>query len=448
MSANWSLMKLSEAAEVIGGGTPPTKDNNHYGGDIPWITPKDLSNHSCRYISCGNRSITELGLKKSSAKLLPKGTVLFTSRAPIGYVAIAKNPVSTNQGFKNLVLKENYVPEFFYYLLKANVGIFESRASGSTFNEVSGQIVKDTELKIPPYDTQKRISRILGSLDSKIELNHQINQTLEAIAQAIFKSWFVDFDPVKAKITALESGGSKEDVEIAAMRAITSKSEEELAELKQNNPKEYEQLAQTAALFPSAMQESELGEIPEGWNNTALGKVSRCFDSKRIPLSKRKREEKKPGNIPYYGATSIMDYVNEWIFDDIYLLLGEDGSVAKEDGSPFVQYVWGKSWVNNHAHVLQGRNGVSTEQLMIFIKKQNIAAYVTGAVQLKLNQGNMNSIPFLMAHEGINSAFQTLIAPLFEKVRFNADEVVTLSRLRDCLLPRLLSGAALNKETA
>jgi type I restriction enzyme S subunit len=151
--------------------------------------------------------------------------------------------------------------------------------------------------------------------------------------------------------------------------------------------------------------ESELGEIPRGWEVKTFGEVAQCYDSKRIPLSKKQREQKKPGDIPYYGATSIMDYVNEWIFNDIYLLIGEDGSVIKEKGTPFVQYIWGKSWVNNHAHILQGKNGVSTEHLMIFIQSQNISAYITGAVQLKLNQGNMNSIPFLHAGKKQNAAF-------------------------------------------
>ena len=96
-----------------------------------------------------------------------------------------------------------------------------------------------------------------------------------------------------------------------------------------------------------------MGWIPKGWRVLNFGEVSNCFDSKRIPLSKKQRGQKQPGTIPYYGATSVMDYVNEWIFDDIYLLIGEDGSVLKEDGSPFVQYIWGQTWVNNHAHVLQ-----------------------------------------------------------------------------------------------
>ena len=180
-------------------------------------------------------------------------------------------------------------------------------------------------------------------------------------------------------------------------------------------------------------------EVPKGWEYCSFGDVSECFDSKRIPLSKQQREKRK-GNIPYYGATSVMDYVDEAIFDDIYLLVGEDGSVLKEDGTPFTQYIWGKSWVNNHAHVLKGRNGISTEHLMIFIQQTNISAYITGAVQLKLNQKNMNSIPFLKANNAINAFFAEYIESLYAKIRKNFDENKVLEATRDLLLPKLLSG--------
>lgn len=150
--------------------------------------------------------------------------------------------------------------------------------------------------------------------------------------------------------------------------------------------------------------------------------------------------EKKKGTIPYYGATSVMDYVDERIFDGIYLLLGEDGSVLKEDGTPFIQYIWGPSWVNNHAHVLQGKDDISTEQLLLFISTQNISAYVTGAVQLKLNQKNMSGIPFIKAPDQINRNFYSKIKSLFEKKRLISEETMVLAELRDSLLPKLLSG--------
>ena len=190
-----------------------------------------------------------------------------------------------------------------------------------------------------------------------------------------------------------------------------------------------------------------MGWIPKGWEILSVGKVSSCFDNRRIPLSRKQRECKQPGAIPYYGATSIMDYINEYIFNDIFLLIGEDGSVVKEDGSPFTQYIWGQTWVNNHAHVLQGAFGISTEHLMLFLQSQNIRSYTTGAVQLKINQKNMNSIPFLFAANRINKSFTSIIDPLYERIRKLSESNKKLYKIQDALLPRLLSGEILMQKS-
>lgn len=295
------------------------------------------------------------------------------------------------------------------------------------------------KIKIPSLKYQKTCTKLIFTLSKKIDSNNRINHTLEQMAQALFKSWFVDFEPVKAKIAVLEVGGSQEDATRAAMTAISGKDVDALAFFEREHPEQYAELKATAELFPSAMQDSELGEIPEGWELKSFGDVSKCYDKKRIPLSKPQREKKK-GEIPYYGATSIMDYVDEYIFDGIYLLLGEDGSVIKESGLPFTQYIWGKSWVNNHAHVLTGSGSVTTEHLMVFIKQENIAAYVTGAVQMKLNQKNMNSIPFIFADEAVNNVFGQRIDSIYAVIRAKSEENLTLTNLRDTLLPKLLSG--------
>lgn len=182
---NWRRMKLGDISEVVGGGTPSTKNYDFWNGDIPWLTPKDLSGYNFRYISKGERNITKLGLQNSSARMLPKETVLLTSRAPIGYVAIAQNDICTNQGFKSIVLQEGYCSEFFYYLLKNNIDYIVGMASGSTFTEISGTQVKNLEFTIPPLEVQRKIAGVLGALDDKIELNNQINNNLEQQAQAL-----------------------------------------------------------------------------------------------------------------------------------------------------------------------------------------------------------------------------------------------------------------------
>lgn len=186
----WKEVTLSEIGTIVGGATPSTKNTSFYDGNIPWLTPKDLSVNSNKFIFRGERNITEAGFNSCSCKMLPKGSVLFSSRAPIGYVAIAANDMCTNQGFKSVIPNEETDSEFLYYLLKYNKDNIASQGSGTTFAEVSGKTMKEIEVMVPKEtDDQRRIASILSSLDRKIELNNKINADLEEMAQAIFKNW-------------------------------------------------------------------------------------------------------------------------------------------------------------------------------------------------------------------------------------------------------------------
>lgn len=308
--------------------------------------------------------------------------------------------------------KQSVTPRFLKYVFKNPT--FQEMVSN---NYVSGAVIPRIVLKdfrkiafpLPPLEIQGKIAGILGALDDRIDVLRRENVVLEQMAQAVFQSWFVDFDIVRAKAAGTPESEVREKYHIT--------------------PELY-------ALFPSALTPDNL---PLGWEKKKLGDVILCFDSKRIPLSKKQREEMK-GGVPYYGATSIVDYVNKEIFDDVYLLMGEDGSVIDENGKPFLQYIWGKAWINNHAHVLQGKRMVSTETLYLFLKNFNIRPYVTGAVQAKLNQQNMNSIPFVYASESIHNIFHERISSFFSKIRCNTEQTRTLEQTRDALLPKLMNG--------
>ena len=184
----WSYRKVSEIAEVVGGGTPRVHESAYWGGDIPWLTPKDLSCKHSRYVSRGERNITAMGLENSSARMLPPNTVLLTSRDSVGHVAIAETAVATNQGFCNLVMKEDTHYEYVYYVLLSNTDYLKQHAAGSTFQELSGSTLKGLDFLFPPLPEQKAIANILGALDDKIELNRKMNETLEEMARAVLKS--------------------------------------------------------------------------------------------------------------------------------------------------------------------------------------------------------------------------------------------------------------------
>lgn len=178
-------------------------------------------------------------------------------------------------------------------------------------------------------------------------------------------------------------------------------------------------------------------ELPNGYKYLNLNEVSVNFDSKRKPMSSREREQHK-GIYPYYGATSIIDYVDDYIFDDTYLLMGEDGTVKTNEGYPVLQYIWGKSCINNHTHVLQGTI-ISTEHLMFALRKKNIETLITGAVQPKINQENMNKIKIIIATDDINIKFEEQIKIIVDKIKFNSIENITLTQLRNTLLPKLMN---------
>ena len=160
----WRVGRLNEVADVVGGGTPSTANDTFFceaGKGIPWLSPKDLSGFNYKFISHGASDITEAGLKNSSAKVLDPGAVLFSSRAPIGYIAIAENKVTTNQGFKSLIPKNGYGSDFLYYWLKFNTDAIESRASGSTFKEISGNGMKEMPVLIPSEPIAVSFARLL-----------------------------------------------------------------------------------------------------------------------------------------------------------------------------------------------------------------------------------------------------------------------------------------------
>ena len=190
----WEVKKLKDIGKISSGGTPSTSNDNNFGGNIAWITPADLTGYKDKFISKGKRNLSEEGLKNSSAKILPKGTILFSSRAPIGYVAIAQNEISTNQGFKNLTPNESAISEYVYYYLLGSKNLAEQSASGTTFKEISATAFSNLPIPLPPLSEQKAIADKLDDSFAKIEnaITNLINakENLKLYKPSVLKSAF------------------------------------------------------------------------------------------------------------------------------------------------------------------------------------------------------------------------------------------------------------------
>lgn len=399
--------KLKDIGEVVGGATPLTSDDSNYDGDISWITPNDLSNRKSPYITRGERNITKKGLKEIGNRLYPKGTVLFSSRAPIGYVAIAKKELCTNQGFKSVIPNLAYTtPEYLYYTLDFYKKHIEKKGSGTTFKEVSSSVMENIELPFPSLENQERIANCLMSLDQKIALNTRMNAELEAMAKQLYDYWFVQFD------FPFDFAQGKPD----------------------ENGKPYK-----SSGGKMVWSEKLKREIPEGWEVKTLSNILILEDYRRIPLSNKERENKK-GPFPYYGATGIMDYIDEYIFDGDYLLLAEDGSTSDENGNPVVQYIWGKNWVNNHAHIITLNNKNWLEYCYFLLKTIPVVLIETGSIQKKINQENLMSYNVAFPPDKLIESYCDITNTLREKQKQVTDEKNHLTHLRDSFLPMLMNG--------
>lgn len=402
---SWSQREIQKLCKITRGASPRPIQNwmTEREDGIPWIKISDATAASGRTIERTAGRILREGEEKSVS--VYKGDLILSNSATPGIPKFVDIHACIHDGWLLLRDFKDSVPEFLFYLLQHERRNLVAQGNGSVFTNLKTDILKNHIVSVPLIDEQKAIAHILGTLDDKIELNQKMNETLEDIAKAIFKSWFIDFDPVRAKAEGRPTGLPDE----------------------------------ISDLFPDAFEVSEIGEIPAGWNPSYAGDLFECLDRKRVPLSGHDRA-KRQGEIPYYGATGVIDHVDDHIFDGTYLLIGEDGSVEKQDGTAFSQYVSGKIWVNNHAHVLIGAQSVSTEFLYLAFQFVKVAPYITGAVQLKISQQNLRSIPITSPPCQVSRVFQSIIDPLFRRRLLLERENQILMNLRDTLLPKLISG--------
>ncbi|OWV08187.1 restriction endonuclease subunit S [Fibrobacter sp. UWH3] len=386
---NWKKCTIADIGTVVGGATPSTTNPNNYdGGQIAWITPKDLSNHKSRFISHGERNITEHGLKSCSTQLLPKNSILFTSRAPIGYVAIAANEVCTNQGFKSVIPNENTDYMFLYYLLLYNKDLIESMGSGTTFKEVSGKTMQQIPVQVPPFEEQKRISKILSSLDDKIELNAKINDNLEKQAQALFKNWFIDYAPF---------GG----------------------------------------VMPDDWIEGKLGdfvEIKRGGSPRPIQEYLSDSGYRWLKIS-----DVTSLNSPF--ILEIAEYIKETgLNKTVFLKAGS--LVLSNSATPGIPKILDLDSCIHDGWLYFPQSKLTNEFLYLFFKeiRKDLVNLGNGSIFTNLKTEILKNFEITLPSQKILDDFQKIVESLFIQMLNIQREIQRLTTLRDTLLPKLMSG--------
>ncbi|NBC01022.1 MAG: hypothetical protein GVY15_09215 [Bacteroidetes bacterium] len=302
--AYWKWSRIGEIGEVQSGSTPSTKDDSNFGGKIPWLTPADLSDYQGKYIREGSRNITEKGLSSCSARLLPEGSVLFSSRAPIGYTVIAKNPISTNQGFKNLIPGDSVTSEYVYHYLLASKSLAESFASGTTFKELSAARFKKIPIPVPPLPEQHRIvdkiEELFSNLDAGVAslktARRQVDRYRQSVLQAAVEGrltadWRQSHDPEPAE-ELLER--ILEERRVQWENDYRAKYEAKGKEPPSGWKKRYKE--------PESPDNEDLPALPEGWVWTSLGQA---FDVHVGATPRRSREEYWDGEIRWANSSEI-----------------------------------------------------------------------------------------------------------------------------------------------
>ena len=417
----WDVRMIQDVAEVVSGATPKTKVAEYWDGNIAWITPKDLSNHTERYIYRGDRMITDEGLKNSSAKLLPKGSVLFSSRAPIGYTAIAAQELCTNQGFKSMICNQQILDNnFMFYMMNYKKNEIENIAGGSTFKEVSGKTVKEFKIPIPPLDEQKAIAKVLSDLDEKIEINNKINKKLEEMAQAIFKQWFVDFEFPNEDGKPYKSSGGE-------------------------------------------MVESELGMIPKGWEVILLDEIVDTFNGYSYKGKELSESEDAMITIKNFDRNGgyKMDGLKEIVISDKvkphHFVEVNDIIVAHTDltqgaeiiGNPIMIFSKGsyeKLIMSMDTVKVKSKIKEMNNELLYFILKdyrfkQYALGYVNGTTVLHLSKSTIPQYKIALPYDkSIMNQLGDNLSPIMSKIANNFKENEKLIMLRDALLPKLMSG--------
>lgn len=383
--------RISDIGEVIGGGTPSTKNDEYWNGNIPWISPKDLTGYNSVYISYGENFITDKGLK-SGTRLLPKDTVLFSSRAPIGYIALAANDICTNQGFKSIVCDHSKVnPLYLYYYLKSNINYIKLFGSGATFPEISGSSMKKIKINIfKSIDYQKKVANSIYKYDELIEVNNKRIKLLEQTAEELYKEWFVRF-----RFPNYQS-----------------------AEFENEKPNGWH-----------FGDESNM-KRPKGWEYTKFKKLGLFKRGKNITAS-----EMVEGNIPVISAgIEPSGYHNKPNVYGKSLTISASGANAG-----FLKYNLKNIWAADCLYYQDDELLWYVYNTLKFLQPV-ISNMQCGAAQPHVYPKNISKLCIIIPPKSLIKKFCNTVTPFYNEIKQLNQKNEILVKQRDLLLPRLMSG--------
>ncbi|MBU4216249.1 MAG: restriction endonuclease subunit S [Actinobacteria bacterium] len=446
LPGSWSWASLNDIGRIAAGGTPATKNDENFNGNVAWLTPADLSGYTKKYISRGKRNISERGFQTSAAVLLPEGSVLFSSRAPIGYVVIASNPIATNQGFKNLMPYDGIINEYVYYYLKGSKPLVEGMASGTTFLEVSAKRFSAVPIPIAPTNEQHRIvakiEDLFTNLDAGVEALKKVQAQIKRYRHAVLKYAF------EGKLTAEWREAHKDDLEPASVLLERIKDER-----KKKLGGKYKE--------PPAVDTSDLPELPDGWEWTNVGLIATSMtngiykqkhfyaddgiaclrmyniDDGRIVWKDIKRMNVTPEEIEGYGLKPgdiLINRVNSWelvgksaiIPEGLETCVFESKNIRLRLNEAHVSSKYIQYWLQLHGHNYFSRNFQQT----------------TGMASINQTQLGLMEVPLTSVEEqmqiveDIERRFS--IADEIQKVLVQS--IMQSDRLRQSILKRAFEG--------
>jgi len=422
MANDWQVITLDQLGRIVTGKTPPSAIVDAFGGDMPFITPSDMN--GARIISTTIRSLSSSGQAAVKNSVIPKNAVMVSCiGSDMGKAAIAGVECTTNQQINSIIVDADNSPEFVYYNLSLRKAEIRGSASGSAQPILNKSAFGQLEIKLPPLAEQRAIAHVLGTLDDKIELNRKQNETLEAMASTLFKAWFVDFEPVRAKMEGRWQRG-------------------------QSLPGLPEHLYD---LFPDSLVDSELGEIPEEWECVAASRLIEFNPSEAL-----RKDTEAPyiemAALPTSGSFTespvLRPFGSGTRFRNGDTLLARITPCLENGKTAFVQCLPDNTvgWGSTEYIVMRPKLPVPQEFGYLLARdaafREQAIRSMTGTSGRQRVQADSVAAFKLAApsNEAVWDAFSRVVAPAFISVKANAEEIATLSQLRDTLLPKLISG--------